>query len=172
MDYQVRIWLEQAVNLIMEAYEIPTPIEDLDAVVAKMNGKIEEVSQYPVLNTVVKSDDEYDFVIRIMKNQRKDRRNMAIAQNLGTLFLHMGYMSDWVLWNRINEQSYQRSSYQLDFEKDEFACNLLMPRERFKSFILENEEDGEIDTYKIARYFGVPNGVAVKRGKRIGALKW
>lgn len=172
MDFQTRAYLERIVAIIMETFNIPTPIGNIDDVVAGMNGIIVELPEHPVGNTVAKGHGDCDFIIYVRKGQRREKRNLAIAQSLGILFLHMGYMTDWARWDSCDHTVYSGSYFQMDFEKDEFACDLLMPRQAFLDYIFQHSENGNVDTYRVSKHFGVPNGVAVKRGKWMGALQW
>lgn len=168
----MRVRLERIAAIIMETFDIPTPIADIDQVVAKMGGKVVEMEAHPVGNTVAKGQGDCAFIVYVQKGQGVGKRNFSIAQSLGILFLHMGYMTDWERWDGSDHTVYEGSYFQMDFEKDEFACNLLMPKQAFMDFIYANSIKGDVDTYLVARHFGVPNGVAVKRGKWMGALQW
>ena len=92
------------------------------------------------------------------------RQQFSIAHELGHLLLHKMNRVD----TQYNGDTYYRkngSSSQIEWEANEFAAALLMPREEFVDFCRNHvDASGEIDLNDIADKFGVSRQAARVRG--------
>lgn len=173
MTQKTRINIAKVANIIIKEFEIDIPIQNMDAIVEQMNGRIVEVSDRFVDETIAKSEvPEVAFVITISSNLSPARRNFSIAQKLGTLFLHMGYMSDWQVWDSLDDQPYNTSTIDSAFEAHQFASHFLMPKPYFLDYVSDHAEDNIVDAKLVGRYFGVTDTVVINHGKWIGGLRW
>ncbi len=164
--------IRKVANIILEEFDIQIPIKDIGVVVTTLNGKIEEIDSNSVVGKIQRREEDNGFIIKVSKYQPVDSRNLAIAQELGYLFLHMGYMSDWELWESFNPEEKQTQYTKKEFQAHEFAANLLMPKQQYFDFVYKHQKEGKINPQLIADYFGVPKEEAVNRGKWLGVLTW
>ncbi len=173
MDQRAREYIGQSAELILKKLSIETPVENMEQVVVMLGGRLDEVEMPMVSRGIFRLDGEKEaFAIAISKNQSRERCRFAIAKELGNLFLHMGYMSDWDLWDNYDKIADRENHAQHEFQSNEFAANFMMPRRKYLEFVEKHAENGEIDACAIGAYFGVPESVASIRGKLVGALKW
>ncbi|MFI3227648.1 MAG: ImmA/IrrE family metallo-endopeptidase [Clostridia bacterium] len=171
MDFLRRKYISKCADIIRENFDIEVPIYDMEQVVNKLNGVIQEVEGYSFENRIIQSEDG-GFIIQLFSKQSRTSRNFTIAQSLGHIFLHMGYMSNQELWDNYDFESRNESLDAIKYDEDEFATSFLMPKKQYMDYVYEQQQSGKIDTFDISRYFNVPNGVAVNRGKWLGALQW
>lgn len=173
MNQRSRNYIAKVANLILKEYEIQVPITDIDGVVAHLGGCIRGKEDALVDSTVERLDGaEAAFVITVSSAQPTARRTYAIAQEIGHLFLHMGYRSDQGLWNRFDHQMALEDYTEKEFQANEFAANFLMPQKEYMDYVVQTAVGPKIDGQEIARYFGVSESCAAIRGRLIGVLPW
>ncbi len=173
MDQRARNYIAKIAEFVLKEFEIPSPITDIDAVVARLHGRIQSVDDALVSSSVARLDDkDAAFVITVSSCQPAVRRTFAIAQEIGHLFLHMGYMSDLERWETFDYEGSLRNYTEKEFQAHEFASNFLMPQKQYLEFVAQQTVNDRIDAYTIAQYFGVSESMATIRGKLIGAIKW
>lgn len=172
MDFRVRSYIAKCADAVRERFDISIPVQNIDEIVEKLNGSIVEAHEYDFEKMVIKSQDNKGFILHVLSGQSAESRTYSIVQALGHLFLHMGYMCDQELWDSYDFSKKRQALVQMEYEEDEFATCFLMPQKSYFDFVYYNSPDGEIDTFLISKHFGVPNGVAVNRGKWLGALQW
>lgn len=173
MDSELRMLINNLTQDIIEAYEIQIPILNIDHVVTQLGGRIEESLNIENMSdgSVRKEDDH--FVVYVSPFQTKERRTFTIAHELGHLFLHMGYMINSELWNRPPHETYYRFGDSLkEYQANEFAAALLMPKKKYKEIMDQFTEGNIVETGKIADYFKVSVSAASNRGKFLGYLQW
>lgn len=154
---------------IIELYDIKIPINNINEVAEKLGGTIEETT-IPSDVGIKKWNDV--FIIFVLLSLSIERKRFAIAQELGHLFLHMGYMINAKLWNRQKNMTYYKSKYPLEeYQANEFAGALLMPKNEYKKIMNQYTIENKVDTKKIAEYFGVSVSMASNRGKHLGYLQ-
>ncbi|MFI3170119.1 MAG: ImmA/IrrE family metallo-endopeptidase [Faecalibacterium sp.] len=173
MDQRARNYIAKIAEFVLKEFEIPSPITDIDEVVSRLNGRIHSVDDALVDSSVTRLDGEdVAFVITVSSCQPTVRRTFAIAQEIGHLFLHMGYMSDWALWESFDYVGGLRNYTEKEFQAHEFASNFLMPQKEYMEFVSQQTENNRIEACIIAQHFGVSESMATIRGKLIGAIKW
>ncbi|WP_317856337.1 ImmA/IrrE family metallo-endopeptidase [Chakrabartyella piscis] len=173
MDDRTRKSISKIADWIIEQFDIQIPITDMDAAVAKLGGRIEELEGARVSDCVRKGAiDEEAFVISISKYDSVARRNFAVAHEIGHLFLHMGYMSNYEIWDAYDSQTYRIGTTHREFEAHEFASAFLMPQKEFFDCVYANKVDNAVSTDILASYFNVSSGEIVNRGKWLGVLLW
>lgn len=172
---KVRSMINNLTQDIIEIYKLDSPIRDMKdiyEVVKRLGGRIEECANViSISNGSIKKEGN-GFVIYVLSFQNTEQKKHAIAHELGHLFLHMGYETDPDLWKSQENATYYHSGDPLEeYHANEFAAALLMPQMRYKEVMDENTEGVEVDTEKIAKYFGVSVSVASNRGKVLGYLQ-
>ncbi len=164
--------IQKAADLVLAEFGIATPIADIDQVVTALGGVIEVVDDYGLDGTVKRLDGvEAEFAIRLVNNQSLVRKNFAVSQALGHMFLHMGYMSNWARWDSFRQIDNSIGQSDKEFETYEFAANFLMPQQHYLNFLLMCGMGGQVDVGVVANYFGVSTEVAMRHGKQMGVLR-
>ena len=174
MDVETRVMINNLTQDIIDYYSIEIPITDMsDVVEKKMGGRIEETTRIEELadGSVEKAGD--NFIIKVSPFQSEERKRFTIAHELGHLFLHMGYKTNQKIWDSQKERHYYRSGSSLiEYQANEFAAALLMPRKKYLEILDDYTENSIVDTPEVAEYFGVSVSAASNRGKFLGYLKW
>lgn len=100
MNNELRILINNLTQDIIDLYNIQIPIQNIDEVVKKIGGRVEESLDIDNMfdGSIRKQDD--GFIIYISPFQSTERRKFTIAHELGHLFLHMGYRINSDLWNK------------------------------------------------------------------------
>ena len=173
MNNELRILINNLTQDIIDLYNIQIPIQNIDEVVKKIGGRVEESLDIDNMfdGSIRKQDD--GFIIYISPFQSTERRKFTIAHELGHLFLHMGYRVNSDLWNKQMDATYYRAGDSLlEYQANEFAAALLMPKKIYKVIMDQHTIGNEVETDKIASYFGVSISAASNRGKFLGYLQW
>lgn len=151
---------------ILNMFDISVPIKDIDAVVEQLGGKVVQGSS----DSVQRNGDRFKIIVRPFKDE--NQRKFTIANELGHLFLHMGYKIDDRIWNKQKDGAdYQVNDVSQEWLANEFASALLMPKNKYKEIMDQYTMDAFVDTKKIADYFGVSVSAASSRGQFLGYLQ-
>lgn len=154
---------------IIDVYNIQIPVKNIEDVVTTLGGCVEEDND--VCSSKIKRQNDR-FVIYVSAHLTPERKHFAIAQELGHLFLHMGYTISSLLWSKQKNMAYYISKSPLEeYQANEFARALLMPKFEYKNILDKYTTGDEVKTGKIAEYFGVSVSAASARGKDLGYLK-
>ena len=164
--------IENLMQDIIKAYEIEIPILNIDALVSKLGGQVKELPDYKhAYSDGVKKDGE-GFLICILPYQDKQRRTFRIAQELGNLFLNMGFKTNPDLWNSQPEgKIFRTKATEENFRYIDFAYALLMPKNEYIRIAKEYTHGKTVETKKIAEHFGVSVSDASHRGIMLGYLE-
>lgn len=153
---------------IIDTYDIHIPIRNINDVVTVLGGYLNESADI-CSSDVMKQND--GFVIYIPSSYSAERKQFAITQELGHLFLHMGYKINPKLWdNQRNMVYYESRSPLEEYQANDFADALLMPKDIYKKVLKQYTTGNKVQTAKIAEYFGVSVSTAYSRGKSLGLL--
>jgi len=147
--------------------------EDLLELIRKLKGTFQADKDLEVDAKIEKNIENTVFKITIRKQFYELRDNFSIAHELGHLFLHMGYLTDPMLWKNSNDR-FDRFGYsQEELEANEFAGNLLMPESEFiKNFRNNyNDEKKIVNLKKLSQFFQVSPKAIEIRAKNIGLMK-
>jgi len=152
---------------------------DLQLVVSKLGGRLEEFREEfggEAEAYVRKTGDSFAIATRY-EGAPKVRERFSIAHEIGHLFVHLGYKVDPELWNSIDEGYLDSVKHRLgynqeEFEANEFAASLLMPKDEFVKVAKLNLNGQEFDLDKIADHFGVSRQAAKVRGQWLGIFSW
>lgn len=169
MNRECREIINKLTMDILDCFKIEIPIVDMENIVKTLGGRVEISCD---IETVIDKSLQREgdgFKIFISLFQSEERKRFTIAHELGHLFLHMGYKIDDKLWNETENLTYYRSgSSVLEYEANEFAAALLMPKDVYKKVMNENLDGNIVNTSKIAEFFGVSILAASNRGKFLG----
>ena len=173
MNDELRMLINNLTQDIIELYNIQIPIYDIFGVVNTLGGSVKEcVNMDSMYDGSIRKKDN-GFIIFVSPFQSIERKKFTIAHELGHLFLHMGYKINSELWESQNEATYYRVGDSLEeYQANEFAAALLMPKDRYKEIMDQNTKGNIVETGKIASYFGVSVSAASNRGKFLGYLQW
>ena len=165
-----RNYINQIASRLISALHIEIPIISLEGVVSQLGGKIvENKALDDAYDGTIKKTSENSFEIAISPYQSERRKKFTIAHELGHLFLHMGYLLDPDLWNVQDEKIYRRfGTNEEEYQANEFAAALLMPREEFEKTVSELAEGSRIDVQQVADHFKVSVSAAKNRGYFLG----
>ena len=172
MDLATRNYINLLAERVISAYDIAIPIRDIDAVVRRMGGTIETQSIFDSIydGTIMKSGNN-SFRIVISDAQNAQRRNFTIAHELGHLFLHMGYRTNKELWDKQDNSRFMRfGTSDQEFQANEFAAALLMPKGQYLQKLREYSHEGRIDMNKMSSHFNVSLSAATNRGRFLGVI--
>lgn len=174
MNNETREYISLVANTVREVYNIATPIKDMSLVVEKIGGEIKETDEPYDFDGVIRKSGDNSFLIEISKNQSEQRKNFTIAHELGHLFLHMGYGTNEDVWKN-QDVVYQRfGTSEQEYQANEFAAALLMPREEYANKIYACVEKGKVEIKKleeIASAFNVSLSAVINRGRFLGILE-
>lgn len=153
---------------IIDIYKIHIPINDINGVVTTLGGYIEENKD--ICDSAIRKQNDR-FVIYMPSFYSAERKRFAVAQELGHLFLHMGYIVNPELWDKQKNMTYYNSKYPSEeYQANDFADALLMPKDVYKKVLEQYTTGNKVQTAKIAEYFGVSVSTAYSRGKSLGLL--
>lgn len=175
MNNEMREQINALVEDIINHFDIPTPIENMSAVVEILGGRLQEDRAIGIFSDgkIDRTEDDVEFSIKIPHGQSEARKNFTVAHELGHLFLHMGYMIDEELWeNSKNVAFYRKGNSEKELQANEFAAAFLMPRKIYKKVMDEYSEGNCVLIAKVAEYFNVSIDAASYRGKWLGYLQW
>lgn len=152
---------------ILKIFHISVPIEDINAVVKQLGGTVVQGSS----SSVQRNGDGFKIIVRPFKDE--NQRKFAIANELGHLFLHMGYKIDDRIWNKQKDKTdYRVNHVSEEWVANEFESAFLMPKTKYKEIMDQYTLDTYVDTKKIADYFGVSVSAASSRGQSLGYLQY
>lgn len=167
LKYELRQVINEIAELVRKIYIVDGPVSDIDSVVSCMGGRIiEDLGIYDFSGGQIRKIGDSEFEIIVSPFRSLERRNFAIAHELGHLFLHMGFMTDSDKWRKQREEVYYRNgNSELEYQANEFAAAFLMPRKDYKDELDKHIKGNMVNTEKIARHFFVSIDAAVNRGK-------
>lgn len=173
LKYELRRVINEIAELVRKIYTVDGPVSDIDSVVSRMGGRvIENPNIYDFSDGQIRKISNSEFEIIVSPFQSLERRNFAIAHELGHLFLHMDFMTDSdKLRKQSKEVYYRNGSSELEYQANEFAAAFLMPGKDYKNKLDEHIKGNMVNTEKIARYFFVSIDAAVNRGIELGYLE-
>ena len=172
MDFATQRYIDNLAEAIIKAYDITIPVHNIDAVVQRMGGTVEEQKGLDDLYDGTIRKTGYDsFSIAISPFQSQKRKAFTVAHELGHLFLHMGFLIDPVVWENQDDTVYRRfGSSEQEYQANEFAAALLMPQKEYVEVLKRNIRNGRVDISAVANYFHVSNAAAGNRGRFLGYL--
>ena len=167
---------EQFIEDLINIYELPVPVTDFDNFVNNIGGSIiynyidHECFHKSFLKKVNNS-----FCIYVSPVDDVRTKRFMISQEIGHLFLHMGYKTNDSLWNTFGDNQIYENNKSYSLEKqiaaNSFAFALLMPKTEYTRILNLYTHDGKAIMKKIADYFGVTVSFSIMRGEDLGLIK-
>lgn len=168
--------IEDLAENILYKYDVTIPIVNIEELVEKLGGKV----VYDNLNfdfSCIEKMDDNSFLIKINTNddyfkkyyEKENYVKRIIADELGYLFLYMGYQTNNELWKSIQiNKEYHTHLLELD-NVSIFKDSLFMPRNDFARIIEKYKtKDNNIDPQDVADYFNVWCRDVIDRGRVLG----
>lgn len=153
--------------------ELDTPV-NVNAAVERLGGHLIEANDADFEAKIERIGT--GFRISLGPQPHEQRRRFSAAHELGHLFLHMGFLIDESKWAKVGvytDSVYYRFGYNTEeFEANEFAAALLMPRAEFAQVAQRHQRSGAFRPKAIAEHFDVSVEAAINRGRWIGLFSW
>lgn len=181
MNTRDRLAIRNIVDSIRRAIDITenetTNIQGWGSIIQRLGGDLVENKNLLHDAEIQKvSQENIQFRIEYSPFQSDVRKNFSIAHELGHLFLHMLYLIDNESWNNLPVgASYKRlGSNEMESQANEFAAELLMPREIYLDELSKNKILGlnQYNLVPVAKRFNVSEQAAINRGRWLGVLSW
>ncbi len=170
MNNLTRRMINSLAEDILNIYDIPVPIQNMEEIVEKLGGTIQREVSFSD-GTVERNGDGFKIILSLFQDEKRER--FTIAHELGHLFLHMGYRINEKLWEGQDNNIYHRTgNSEREYQANEFAAAFLMPANRYLEVLKSLAVGNKVDTSKIAEFFNVSVEAASNRGKFLGYLKW
>lgn len=171
MDMATRNYISDLAQQVINAYGISIPV-DIENLVRVMGGNIREEVRFDDWcdGTIMKNGDN-SFQIVVSPFQNAQRKKFTIAHELGHLFLHMGFRTNKEIWEKQDSTIYKRfGTTEQEYQANEFAASLLMPKDIYKRIIDEYSINNRVDITRVSDYFKVSVAAATNRGMFLGYL--
>ena len=170
--------INELAETIREEANLSTPlsIEDLEEFVQELGGDVQYDELDDDTDGIIQRDRN-SFVIKLnsVNFSTDERRKFTLSHELGHLFLHMKYLDEkaWENSENYEDTTYARSGYsEEEYDANEFAAALLMPRNEFKKIAKKHTKNNVCDVSAVAEHFGVSTDAAINRGKWLGIFQW
>mgnify|MGYP000210740091 CR=1 FL=1 len=168
--------IEELSEHILYKYDVKIPITNIEELVEKIGGTIIYKNLKYDHNHIIKTGNE-SFIIKINNfyfpkdGKISDKMlKRIIANELGHLFLYMGYKVNDKLWKTMPIAENHVLDYNQNVDAQVFGNSLLMPRNEYEKVINKYVKNNIINTEIIADYFQVTLGNAIERGRTIGCF--
>ena len=155
---------------------ITIPIVNIEELVEKLGGNVVYDNLKFDFSCIEKTDNN-SFLIKINTNddyfkkyyETENYIKRIIADELGYLFLYMGYQTNNELYKSIQiNKEYHTHFLELD-NVSIFKNSLFMPRNDFARIIEKYKtKDNTINPQEIANYFNIGYGDVINRGRVLG----
>ena len=166
--------IEKLSEYILNKCNVKIPITNIEKLVERIGGKIVYENLKYDHNYIIKTGNE-SFIIKINNFYfPKDGKisdkvlKRIIANELGHLFLYVGYKVNDKLWKTMPIAENHVLDYNQNVDAQVFGNSLLMPRNEYEKVINKYAKNNVINTEIIADYFQVTWGNAIERGRTIG----
>lgn len=171
MDIETRKYINLLAERILEDFDVAPPIDNIENVVKVLGGTVEMMqASNGWIDGEIRKNGKNSFVIEVSPFQNEHRKKFTIAHELGHLFLHMGYMTNEVLWDKQTEAFHREGISEQESQANEFAAAFLMPQKLYKQVLDQNTKGNTVDILKVAEWFKVSISAAINRGKFLGYL--
>lgn len=168
--------IEKVAGIVSKNLNLNVPVE-VEKIPILLGGKltyVDNIKDAEAEAMISKRGDSFE--IQIEKDGYEPRDRFSIAHELGHLFLHMGFLIDENIWKESSayqDSVYYRAGHSIEeYEANEFAGALLMPKEVFLQVAKDNFQNGNYYLQPIADYFRVSIDAVRIRGRRLGVFSW
>lgn len=179
MERDVRVAIQEYAENVVRVFSRENPVgHNINDFVNALGGTIQEK------NLKIWADGKLEmapvgsgirFIITLSPMQSQERKNFTIAHEIGHLFLHTNYVDSLINSNvsLVFPDFYREGDSEKEYQANEFAANILMPKDIYIQKVRENITDnGNINIKNVSEYFGVSVDAAINRGKWLGVLSW
>ena len=161
--------IEKIAVIVRKVLDIATPI-DLECAIQKLGGKLTEDASLDCDAKITVHKNTSAFEISYNPNITETRKRFSIAHEIGHMLLHAPKTEDGLfacdgVFYRDSSREY--ASPEQEWESNEFAAALLMPRKEFVDFCYGNAVDGGIEVRAVADNFNVSIQAADVRGSSL-----
>ena len=164
-----KAWIASLAKDVQKEFGIEAPIEDMENVVRKLGGSIRRDNR-ATESVIMRDGDGFRIVLSPDPDEKKNR--FAVAFQLGHLFLHMGYKTRRMLWEKqVDNAAYFTANEEKENQAKEFALAFLMPAKKYGEALKNLKNGDSVDVEKIAEYFGVTIAEVYARGRELGCLE-
>jgi len=170
--------INELAEAIREEANLSTPLslENLENFVHELGGDI----RYDILDDdtdglIQRNNNNFVITLNNANFSTDERKKFTLSHEIGHLFLHMKYLNEeeWENSENYEDTTYARSGYsEEEYDANEFAAALLMPKNEFKRVVNDYTEDKICDISAVANHFGVSTDAAINRGKWLGIFQW
>ena len=168
--------IEELSEYVSDKYDVKVPITNIEKLVERIGGNIVYENLKYDHNHIIKTGNE-SFIIKINnfyfpKDGKISDKVLKgiIANELGHLFLYVGYKVNDKLWKTMPIAENHVLDYNQNVDAQVFGNSLLMPRNEYEKVINKYAKNNVINTEIIADYFQVTLGNAIERGRTIGCF--
>ena len=169
MDNRQRMVINGIVDNLISNFGLTPPV-DLAQFVKTLGGEICYSDHFDNLEGTLEKIEDGSFKITIQTNHSPERQRFTIAHELGHLFLHTEYPEKD--WNNECIVFHRLGANETEYQANEFAACLLMPKSDFIRFIRDNSQDNKIDISIVANHFEVSESAVLNRGRWLGIFEW
>lgn len=165
--------IEDLTENILYEYDVTIPIVNIEELVEKLGGNVVYDNLKFDFSCIEKTDNN-SFLIKINTNddyfkkyyETENYIKRIIADELGNLFIYMGYQLDNELWKSFSTKKEYHMGYG---RRQNFHYSLLMPKNIFTQIIKKYEDENHmINTQDVADYFNVWRADVINRGEMLG----
>lgn len=171
MHEETRKYINALAQRVIKAYHLQIPISDIENVVTTLGGTVEAKANDFFYDGTIQKRSNDSFAIITAPFLEEQRKKFVIAQQLGHLFLHMGFKTDPICWSaqiaNINRNFHTAEQV---YQANEFAFALLMPEEAYRKVADASTCGSCVNTSQIASHFQVLTSTVIYRGRSIGYL--
>ena len=112
----------------------------------------------------ISKDEIGNYVVQLKNDGQSPRDRFTLAHELGHLFL--GHVDQY-------ETLYRRGANELEYAANEFAADLLMPKDIFNTKVDEyTNSDNICNITEVSNFCGVSESAIVTRGRFLGRFPW
>ena len=173
LDLETKEYISELTDKIREKYNIKTPIQDMTEIIKNIGGNVIQKYNFDSYYdaTVMKTNDMFYIAIPIINDIQ--RKNFAIAHELGHLFLHMGFKTNIEVWdNQVLNKYIRFSMIEQEIQANEFAASLLIPKDEYINETKQQTKNNQdIDIKAISKKFNVGYILAYNRGYYLKILE-
>lgn len=156
--------IEELVSKLQEILELEVPIDfnkfdnNLSDLTIEYNCKDLDVDGR------ISKDENGNYIVQLKNDGQNPRDRFTLAHELGHLFL--GHVDQY-------ETLYRRGANELEYAANEFAADLLMPKDIFNLIVDEyTNSDNICDVEEVSNYFRVSESAVLTRGRFLGRFPW
>ncbi len=190
MDRETRTRIEDFAITLRSILKIDGNIDDMSKVIRSLGGRVvKDGADYDSVARKIVSSRNSKFQFEINgteaasdrasndKKRRKRNREWTLAQSLGFVFFHMGYMISDDIWEKQPENTWQniygKKDKNLVFKMNHFAGAFLMPKTDFLEQVEKNTNaDNKVALEPIAEHFNTTVSMVDVRGRDLGVFSF